>query len=89
MAVKWEGDGLVAKGHVENWFDCIRSREKPNADVEIGHRTSSICHLITITRLLGRPLKWDPEAETFPGDDEANALLDRPRRKGWELPELS
>ena len=88
LAVKWEGDGLVAKGHVENWFDCIRSREKPNADVEIGHRTSSICHLITITRLLGRPLKWDPEAETFPGDDEANALLDRPRRRGWELPEL-
>ncbi len=89
LAEKWEGDGLVAKGHVENWFDCIRSREKPNADVEIGHRTASICHLITITRLLGRRLKWDPETETFPGDNEANALLDRPRRKGWELPDLS
>ena len=87
--MKWDGDGLVAMGHVENWFLGIRSREKPNADVEIGLRTSSICHLITITRLLGRPLKWDPEAETVPGDDEANALLDRPRRKGWELPELS
>ncbi len=89
LAEKWEGDGLVAKGHVENWFDCIRSREKPNADVEIGHRTASIAHLIVITRLLGRRLKWDPETETFPGDEEANALLDRPRRKGWELPELS
>jgi hypothetical protein len=42
-----------------------------------------------ITRLLGRRLKWDPDTETFPGDDEANALLDRPRRKGWELPDLS
>lgn len=87
LAEKWEGD-LVAKGHVENWFDCIRSRQKPNADVEIGHRTSSICHLITITRILGRPLKWDPETETFPDDAEANALLDRPRRNGWELPKL-
>ena len=89
LAKKWEGDGYVAKGHVENWFDCIRSREKPNADVEIGHRSASICHLITITRMLGRRLKWDPEKEIFPGDDEANALLDRPRRKGWELPGLS
>jgi predicted dehydrogenase len=89
LAEKWEGDGLVAKGHVENWFDCIRSREKPNADVEIGHRTASLCHLLVITRLLGRRLKWDPEKEVFPGDAEANALLDRPRRKGWELPELS
>jgi predicted dehydrogenase len=89
LAEKWEGDGLVAKGHVENWFDCIRSRKKPNADVEIGHRTASICHLIVITRTLGRRLKWDPAKEIFPGDDEANALLDRPRRRGWELPELS
>ncbi len=85
LAEKWEGDGVVAKGHVENWFDCIRSREKPNADVEIGHRTASISHLIVITRLLGRRLKWDPEKEVFPGDEEANALLDRPRRKGWDL----
>ncbi len=86
---KWEGDGFVAKGHVENWFDCIRTRAKPNADVEIGHRTASLCHLLVITRQLGRRLKWDPEKEVFPGDDEANALLDRPRRKGWELPKLS
>ena len=85
LAEKWEGDGWVAKGHVENWFDCIRSREKPHADVEIGHRTASLCHLITITRELGRRLKWDPDSETFPGDDEANSFLDRPRHKGWEL----
>ena len=56
---------------------------------EIGHRTASLCHLLVITRRLGRRLKWDPEKEVFPGDDEANALLDRPRRKGWELPKLS
>ncbi len=88
LAEKWEGDGWVAKGHVENWFDCIRTREKPNADVEIGHRTASLCQLLVITRQLGRRLKWDPEKEIFPGDEEANALLDRPRRKGWELPPI-
>jgi hypothetical protein len=88
LAEKWEGDGWVAKGHVENWFDCIRTRQKPNADVEIGHRTASLCQLLVITRQLGRRLKWDPDKEIFPGDEEANALLDRPRRRGWELPSV-
>jgi len=89
VAAKWEGDGWIAKGHLENWFDCIRSRELPNADIEIGHRTATVCQLLVITRQLMRPLRWDPAAEHFIGDDEANALLDRPRRKGWELPEIS
>jgi predicted dehydrogenase len=89
LAEKWEGDGHLAKGHVENWFDCIRSRAKPNADVEIGHRTASLCHLLVIARQVMRPLRWDPEKEQFVGDQEANALLDRPRRTGWELPTLT
>jgi hypothetical protein len=80
-------DEDFAKGHVQNWFDCIRSRAKPNADVEIGHRTATVCQLLVITRQLGRRLKWDPQKETFPEDREANALLDRPRRAGWELPQ--
>lgn len=46
----------------------------------------SVCHLVNITRALSRPLKWNPAEEKFVGDDEANALLDRPRRKGFELP---
>lgn len=89
LAKKWEGDGWIAKGHVQNWFDCIRSRNRPNADVEIGHRTASICQILGITRQLGRRLQWDPAAENFVNDDEANLLLDRPRRAGWELPELT
>ena len=88
LAEKWEGEGWIARGHVEDWFDCIKTRARPNADVEIGHRTASLCQLLVITRLLGRRLRWDPQSESFPGDDEANAWLDRPRRKGWELPAL-
>ncbi len=87
LAEKWEGEGWIAKGHLQNWFDCIRSREKPNADVEIGHRSATICQLLVITRQLGRRLHWNPKKEEFVDDKEANALLDRPRRKGWELPE--
>ena len=72
--------------HIQNWFDCIKSREKPIADVEIGHRSAVLCHLGNIARWVGRRLQWDPEKETFPGDDEANSHLDRPRRKPYELP---
>ncbi len=88
LAEKWEGDGWIAKEHVQNWLDCIKTRAKPNADVEIGHRTASVCQLLVITRQLGRRLKWDPDNERFLADEEANQLLDRVRRPGWELPLL-
>lgn len=73
--------------HMQNWLDCIKSRKRCAADVEIGHRTASICHLGGIARQLGRKLRWDPEREVFIGDDEANALLDRPKRKSFQLPD--
>lgn len=87
VADKWEGDGWIARPHIQNWLDCIKSRKLPNADVEIGHRSISVCHLVNIARELKRRLKWDPAAEKFIDDDEANKLLDRPRRAGFELPE--
>jgi predicted dehydrogenase len=91
LAEKWEGEGFIAKGHIQNWFDCIKSRGKPIADVEIGHRTATIGHLINIVRQVGhqgQTFRWDPVAERFTNSDEGNKLLDRPRRKGWELPEV-
>jgi predicted dehydrogenase len=86
VQAKWEGDGWIARPHIQNWLDCIKSRKLPNADVEIGHRSISVCHLLNITRELGRKLHWDPGKEQFVNDDEANKLLDRPRRQGFELP---
>jgi hypothetical protein len=73
--------------HMRNWLDCVRSRQRPVADVEVGHRSATVCHLGNIARLLGRRLKWDPVREVFVGDDEANTYLDRPRRKPYQLPE--
>jgi len=72
--------------HIRNFFDCMRSRKQPNADVEVGHRSVTLCHLVTICRTLGRKLNWDPKREQFHDDKEANALLSRPRRAGYELP---
>jgi len=75
-----------ARHHLQNWLDCVRSRDTPVADVEIGHRSVTVCHLANIARAVGRPLRWDPQTERFPDDPAADALLDRERRKGFELP---
>ena len=76
-----------SNNHMLNWLECIKSREKPIADVAIGHSSTSLCHLGNIARWAGRKLRWDPAKEIFPDDEDANKFLDRPRRKGYELPE--
>ena len=75
------------QNHMQNWVDCMKSRAKPVADVEIGHRSITVCHLGNIARWTGRKLRWDPVKEVFPGDAEANQYLDCVRRKPYELPE--
>lgn len=84
VAAQWKGGGHVARPHLENWLDAIRSGTALNAPVEAGHRTATICHLANLARELGRPLSWNPQLESFHGDDQAQAQLDRPRRKGFE-----
>ena len=78
--------------HIENWVECIKSRKRCTADIEIGQRATSLCYLVNIVRDIGRvgePLKWDPAAERFTNCDDANKLLSRPRRKGYELEDLA
>ena len=88
IAARWEGDGHVARPHLQNWLECIRTRDIPNAPVEVGHRTVTICHLANIARELNRELHWDPALEQCVHDDAANQLTDRPRRRGFELPDV-
>jgi predicted dehydrogenase len=75
--------------HIANFFDCMRSRKKTNADAETGHRATALCHLVNICRQVQRRLRWNPVTEQFQGDEEANRLLARPRRQGYELPRLT
>lgn len=70
--------------HVRNFLDCIKSRQKPIADVEDGHRVATACHLANMSLRLGRSLRWDAEKETIPGDAEASRMLERPYRKPWD-----
>jgi len=85
---KWSDQTALwqAREHLHNWLDCIRSREKPVADVEIGHRSVTVCHLANIARQAGRSLFWNPATEKFIDNSAADALLVRERRKGFELP---
>ncbi len=74
--------------HVENFLECLKTRKRPTADIEIAHRSTITTHLGNIAYKLGRKLKWDPEKETFPNDRDAVALLGREPRKGYELPNI-
>ena len=70
--------------HVRNFLDCIKSRQRPIADVEDGHQVATACHLANISLRTGRKIRWDPEKEQILGDREASAYLERPYRKPWD-----
>ncbi|HBO52510.1 MAG TPA: dehydrogenase [Planctomycetes bacterium] len=72
-------------GHMQNWVDSIRKRELPIADVEIGHRTTSLCLLGNIALRIGRKLRWDWHSERFFGDSQADALLGREARAAYRI----
>jgi predicted dehydrogenase len=69
--------------HKRDFLDCIKTRSRPIADAEVGHRSCSACILGGIAMHLGRPLRWDAGTERFIGDDQANRLLSRPMRSPW------
>ena len=72
-------------GEHRNFLDCVKSREDPYFPAEIGHRCCTVAHLGNIAMWTGRKLRWDPQAEVFPGDDEANRYLARAMRAPWGL----
>ncbi|MDR2439019.1 MAG: Gfo/Idh/MocA family oxidoreductase [Planctomycetaceae bacterium] len=78
--------------HVENWIDGIKTGKKCNADIEYGQRSTTLCELVNIVRAtapVGEKVGWDPIKERFTNNNKGNEMLARPRRKGYELPELS
>jgi predicted dehydrogenase len=73
----------IGRSHMQNWLDCIRTRRRPVADVEIGARSAQVCQLGNIGYWLRRTLRWNPEREEFVNDDEANRLRSRENRAPW------
>lgn len=78
-------DELLHKSdnHQQDFLDCIRSGKDPAAPVEVGHSSGAVCHLGNIAIRMNAKLKWDPKAEKFEGNDEANAYLHREARGAW------
>lgn len=74
-----------SENHYNDFLQAIRKRSMPICDVEIGHRTATVCNIGNIGYELKRSLKWDPKTEKFVNDKEANALLSRPLRKEWSI----
>jgi predicted dehydrogenase len=74
--------------HITNFLECLKTRARPTCDIEIAHKSTNTCHLGNIAYMVGRKLQWDDSTETFVNDSEANALLTRRYRKGFELPEV-
>ena len=72
--------------HVRNFLDCVKSRQAPNAEIAIGHTSSSLCHLGNIIARTNRTLRYDPATEKITGDAEAAKLLTREYRKHWATP---
>ncbi len=71
--------------HRDNFMNAIKTRKKTIADVEIGHRSATICHLSAISERLNRTIEWDPSKEEILGDAEAAKWMDRPRRAPYTL----
>lgn len=71
--------------HQRNLLDCIRTRGRTVSPIDVAVRSDTVCHLSDIAMRLGRKLRWDPEKETFVGDEGANQMLKRAMRSPWHL----
>lgn len=73
-----------SENHYQDFLDAVKNRSKPICDVEVGHRTASVCNIANIAYELKKPLKWNPEKEEF-DDAEANNLTSRKLKKGYSI----
>ena len=71
--------------HVQNFFDCVKSRKTPVADISIGHRSATVCHLGNIAVRTQKKIVWDPETESIVGDPEAAKWQTKEYRQPWHL----
>jgi len=79
--------GNMVNDHVRNFIESIRGDAKPNAEIEVGHKSTLLCHLGNIAYRSGKTLKFDGKTE-LTDDAGANKLLGREYRKGFELPKV-
>jgi predicted dehydrogenase len=79
-------DPEVQIAHIQNWLDCIRSRQRTVADWETGHRSVTACHLGNIALRTGKRIQWDSKSEAIVNDSEAAKMMTKNYRAPWNLP---
>jgi predicted dehydrogenase len=78
-------DGDLDRQAARDFLDCVKSRTRPRADIEEGHRSTTFAHLANIALATRQRLDWDPQAERFLNSDAANQLLHYEYRQPWSL----
>jgi predicted dehydrogenase len=74
-----------SEDHIGNWLDCIRTRQAPICDVETGHRTATVCHLLNLAYQHNQHLQWNPLTEQFAGDTGDERWLSGNHRAPWKI----
>jgi predicted dehydrogenase len=74
-----------SNNQMRNFIQCVRSRQQPICNVEVGHRSVTVCHIGNIAIRLGQPLRWNPETQRFVDNEAANRMLAREMRAPWRL----
>jgi hypothetical protein len=82
-----DGDTIAYKNHnhSEDFLHCVRSRQEPLSNVDVTHHATILGLIAEIAARLQKPLKWEPQTETFIGSEDANRLLARQLHNGWQL----
>jgi hypothetical protein len=70
-------------GHSTNFLQCVRTRQRPICNEDVAHHSVNAVLLGGVVKQLRRPLTWDPQAEIFPDDQEANRMLSIAKRAPW------
>jgi len=77
--------GTDPTSHIRNFLNCVKTRKPANANADVAARSHIVCHAAYIAWQLGRTVKFDPAAEAFVGDDEANRMRSRAMRDPWRI----
>ncbi|MCF6286146.1 MAG: gfo/Idh/MocA family oxidoreductase, partial [Candidatus Hydrogenedentes bacterium] len=74
-----------SRSHHADFVNCVLTRGEPKAPAYVGHHTATMCHMANIALRRGKKLQWDPDAERFLNDDEANRMMVPCLRGPWHV----
>ena len=78
-------DETVRATHVRNFLDCVKSRQPPDENLDVGHHVSTVAHLGNLALRSRSRIEWDADAERVRENEAANRLVSRPYRQPWKL----